>query len=151
MTLLLDTNVLLRVAQPSHPMHDAARRALELLNEDDVKLCIVPQIIYEYWVVATRPVENNGLGMSVDDADASVESLTGGLQLFRDERAVFDNWRQLVVSRNVKGKPAHDARIVASMMKHSVECLLTFNVSDFRRFTEINVFTPDDVIDGKRP
>lgn len=64
MTALLDTNILLRIATPNHPMHTTARHAVSKLQADGVRLVLVPQIVYEYWVVATRPAKENGLGMT---------------------------------------------------------------------------------------
>ncbi len=57
MRILLDTNVLLRIADKSHVMHQEAVDAVELLDERGHECVIVPQVIYEYWVVATRPLE----------------------------------------------------------------------------------------------
>ncbi|MCA1639831.1 MAG: hypothetical protein LC768_16145 [Acidobacteria bacterium] len=46
----------------------------------------------------------------------------------------------------VSGKTTHDARIVAAMQTHKIENLLTFNVSDFKRYSgAINIFAPQDV------
>lgn len=44
------------------------------------------------------------------------------------------------------GKQNHDARLVASMVAHSVPAILTFNAADFRRYTEIEVLTPAEVV-----
>ena len=57
MRILLDTNVLLGIADKSHVMHQEAVDAVELLDERGHECVIVPQVIYEYWVVATRPLE----------------------------------------------------------------------------------------------
>lgn len=64
MLVLLDTNILLRLAVPVHPMHLVARHAVIKLQANGDRLVLVPQNIYEYWVVATRPIPNNGLGFS---------------------------------------------------------------------------------------
>jgi len=45
-----------------------------------------------------------------------------------------------------EGKQNHDARIVAAMIVHSVPRILTFNDSDFRRYAEIDVISPDVVL-----
>jgi hypothetical protein len=55
MKVLLDTNILTRSAEPAHPMHVLARDAVKKLRSEDAKMFIVPQVIYEFWVVATRP------------------------------------------------------------------------------------------------
>ena len=37
---------------------------------------------------------------------------------------------------------AHDARLVAAMVRHSISHLLTFNEQDFARYNEIAVIVP---------
>jgi predicted nucleic acid-binding protein len=64
--------------------------------------------------------------------------------LFRDERAIFDRWRQLVEQHEVQGKSGHDTRLVAAMNRHRLSYLLTFNHSDFKRFKEITAVHPDN-------
>jgi len=51
-----------------------------------------------------------------------------------------------VVHHRVAGKQAHDARLVAAMLVHGVTHLLTFNTNDFKRFSEIMVVNPQNVI-----
>lgn len=55
MKILLDTNVLCRLIEQEHPHHVTAERAVLALRRDLHELCLVPQILYEYWVVVTRP------------------------------------------------------------------------------------------------
>ena len=45
----------------------------------------------------------------------------------------------------MKGKEAHDARIVAAMLAHRVSNLLTFNMGDFKRYTQITSVDLRDV------
>lgn len=60
--------------------------------------------------------------------------------LLRDERGVYARWVSIFVVTNcVQGKLAHDARLVAAMERHGLTNLLTFNKSDFARFSGINV------------
>ncbi len=146
MRILTDSNILLSLAQERHPHHSQADAALYTLRSGGDEPCVVPQIIYEYWVVCTRPVgSKNGLGMTVTDTASNVRSLKEVFPVYRDERAIFDRWEELVTRHEVKGKNAHDARIVAAMLHHRLTHLLTFNDSDFKRFTEITVLTPSGV------
>jgi predicted nucleic acid-binding protein len=96
MKVLLDSNVILRLFQPNHPHSPIAEAAILQLEQMRFSLCLVPQNIYEFWVVATRPVGQNGLGLSSDDARESVDGLLRQVQLLRDERGVFGNWISLV-------------------------------------------------------
>jgi predicted nucleic acid-binding protein len=70
--ILVDTNILLGAAQPSHVMHTTAVTAVERLRIAEEVLCMVSQVLYEFWVVATRQVELNGLGMTATEANADL-------------------------------------------------------------------------------
>jgi predicted nucleic acid-binding protein len=102
--------------------------------------------VYEFWVVATRALENNGLGMTVQQAKAKLEDLLLALVLLPDTPGIFPEWQRLVLETDCKGKPAHDARLVAAMNVHRVEEILTFNGSDFKRFRDITILDPMEIV-----
>ena len=146
MRILTDTNILLRLAEERHPHHTRADAALYALRSRGDEPCVVAQVIYEFWSACTRPVElKNGLGLTVTDTASKVRRLQQLFPLYRDEHAIFERWEELVTQHEVKGKKAHDARLVAAMLHHRLTHLLTFNDTDFKRFTEITVLTPSEV------
>ena len=146
MRIVTDSNILLRLVQGSHPHHKQADAALYALRSRGDEPCVVPQVIYEYWTVCTRPAESpNGIGMTVMETASTMRRLRQLFPLYRDERAIFERWEKLVTQHDVKGKNAHDARLVAAMLRHGLTHLLTFNGSHFKRFTEITVLTPSEV------
>lgn len=149
MRILVDTNLFARLAQPSHRHHTVARQALEILRTGNHELCTVPQVLYEFWVVGTRPPAENGLGMSVAEALSEVGEIKALFRLLRDERAIYPAWEQLVKAHDVKGKKAHDARLVAAMNRHRLTHLLTFNPDDFLRYSGITVLTPEAVMQNQ--
>lgn len=53
--ILLDTNVLTRMARSGDPQSGAARAAIGTLLARGERLIVVPQNLYEFWAVATRP------------------------------------------------------------------------------------------------
>jgi len=143
MLVLVDTNVLLRVVEPRHTQHAQAVAALRANRQAGHELCLVPQIHYEFWVAATRPIAQNGLSMTTTEAEAELQKLGPPLfRLLRDERAIYSPWRDLVGKYHVQGKQAHDARLVAAMQRHGLTHLLTFNVADFQRYPGINLLDP---------
>ena len=145
MTCLLDVNVLLRLTQPAHSQHQESVEALTIVQRQ--RPCVlVPQTLYEFWVVASRPVEVNGLGLSVSDVHQKITDFMNIFRLLRDERTIFENWLDLVVAHGIKGVRAHDARYVAAMKRHGIKYLLTFNERDFRKFSDIIVLTPSQTI-----
>ena len=151
MKVLIDTNILLRIAQLTSSDRPTAKSAIVSLVNADYQLCIVPQVIYEFWVVASRPVSANGLGMDPASTERSVNQILNDFDLLKDERGIFAIWQSLVRSRNVSGKTAHDARLVAAMQRHGIDAILTFNNSDFTRFSDIQVLTPLEVVNGRLP
>ncbi len=96
MSTLVDTNIVTRSAQPSHPMYQPAVDAVDLLTRQGELLCLVPQNIYEFWVVATRPVALNGLGLSVAEAQAQLAPLKQIFTLVHDTPLVLTQWEQLI-------------------------------------------------------
>jgi len=61
-TYLLDTNVVVRLMEPSAPEHVQVGNAVRTLISAGNTLVLAPQVLTELWVVATRPVEANGFG-----------------------------------------------------------------------------------------
>jgi predicted nucleic acid-binding protein len=148
MRILIDTNVLLRSIELGQSHHQSSVSAVDLLRKKKHDLCIVPQVLYEFWSVATRPIENNGLGMTPIDAHSEIILIQKLFHLLRDERGVYAYWEQLVSSHGVRGKQAHDARIAAAMQRHSVTHLLTFNTADFARFSFVTAVSPVSIMSG---
>ena len=150
MRVLLDTNVIARAAQPSLPEWLMIDSSLSELINQKAKLCIVPQTIYEFWVVATRPASQNGFGLAPNDAKSLIDSTLDQFTLLRDERGIFDLWSDLMTVHQVSGKGAHDGRLVAAMQRHAIVNMVTFNEADFKRYP-INVLTPQSILAGVKP
>jgi len=146
MNYLVDTNILTRLAEPGHAMHQPALDAVKLLASQGHKLHIVPQNLYEFWVVCTRPVSVNGMGKTAAEAAAELANLKALFLLLDETPAVFAVWEQLVSTMPVVGKNAHDARLVAAMKVHGLTHFLTFNAQDFRQYAGITSVTPADVL-----
>jgi len=145
MRILLDTNLLVRLAEIGTPQNIDARSAITSLQNLGHELCVVPQVIYEYWVVATRPTAFNGLGISIATADKAIEKWLQAFIFCSDEANIFLIWKKLVKQFQTSGKPAHDARLVAALQFHQLDALLTFNAVDFQLYTQLKVFTPEQV------
>ncbi len=145
MSVLVDTNLILRLTDPADPSHQQAADAVAALEAAGENLCLVPQCLYEFWAVATRPTASNGLGLSPTAASAALTGLRARFQVLDDTAAILPEWERLVVAHSVLGKNAHDARLAAAMLVHGVTHLLTFNDGDFRRFAGITVLTPASV------
>ncbi|MEZ6101653.1 MAG: type II toxin-antitoxin system VapC family toxin [Pirellulaceae bacterium] len=146
MKILLDSNILLRLSEPGHPHHVLASEAIQSLADQQHLMCVVPQNLYEYWVVATRPPADNGLGFTVEQAEQELAQICSLFSLHRDERTVLEHWRRLVVDHAVRGRKSHDARLVAAMQRHGMSHILTFNTSDFAAYPTIVVIEPQPAL-----
>jgi len=69
--ILLETNILLRYARATDPRFATVDTAIGAMRSNGDVICVVPQVIYEFWAAATRPVAANGLGLTVADGHHS--------------------------------------------------------------------------------
>lgn len=142
---LADTNVIVRWVLPHDPLSPAAVGAVDCLLRGGHEICVGHQNLVEFWAVATRPTEVNGLGMSPARAAEEVDKIQQFFPTLPDQAEVYDHWRELVGKYAVRGRQVFDARLVAVMLVHGLTHILTFNVDDFARFSEIEVIDPRDV------
>jgi predicted nucleic acid-binding protein len=133
MAYLLDTNILVRLANTTDPQHTVAARAVFELHRLGETLSLTPQVLVEFRNVATRATAQNGLGLSTALAEAKAAIFEGTFPLLPDTPDIFPAWKTLVGAVGVIGKQVHDARLVAVCHAHGVTHLLTFNVSHFAR------------------
>ena len=105
MSTLLDTNLLTRLANPAQPMHQVSLDSVAALLQQGEDLFLVPQNLYEYWTVATRPVAQNGLGLPPSQAAAEIARFHADFSVLDDLPAVLHLWEQLVVAHH-----AHSCR-----------------------------------------
>ncbi len=142
----LDTNVLLTATDESRPQHREAIRLLAESRRRGLRLAGSGQILREYMVVASRPLDANGLGLNVRDAVGNVNELRRHLQLFDETQDVARRLRQLALKHGLHGKRLHDANIVATMATHGIRKLVTQNQTDFAPFDEIDAVSLIDLV-----
>jgi predicted nucleic acid-binding protein len=133
MACLVDTNILVRLANSSDPQYpNAARAILELHRRGEV-VHITSQNLIEFRNVATRSITRNGLGLSPHVVEMKAAAFEGTYSLLVDTADIFPAWKGLVTAACVIGKQIHDARLVAVCQVHGVANLLTFNTAGFAR------------------
>jgi predicted nucleic acid-binding protein len=145
MSVLIDSNVLLRRAQPSHATHASAVQSVAKLLARNTPVYFTPQNITEFWSFATRPADKNGLGLSRKIVLAEVALIEELLTLLPDSPAIFPEWKRLVARYRVVGAKVHDARLAAVANVYGVKSILTFNTGDFVRFDHPAILHPSDI------
>ncbi len=147
MTYLLDTSILVRLANSSDRFYQSTLQAVIALHRHQAVLQITPQTLIEFRSVATRPIEVNGLGLSSKAATAQANQFEDLFSLLTDNALIFPLWKDLVDTVGVIGKQVHDARIVAVCLAHNISHLLTFNIQHFERLATygngVMVISPD--------
>ena len=142
---LIDTNVLLRSAVNTSARNSAAAGAVTILLAQGDELLLAPQVLMEFWSVATRPVAVNGFGWPIDVVRDESDRLLDQFPLLPETPAVFGEWLRLVTKHSVTGKQVHDTRLVAILNTHQVARLLSFNTNDFKVFGAIAI-SPDEIV-----
>lgn len=134
MSILADTNILLRRSQPDHPSHTLAVESVAKLLAAAEPVYFTLRNMSEFWNVATRPAAANALGVSLALALGEIEKIERFLTVLPDSPAVYGEWKRLVVQHGVLGSKVHDAKLVATMNVHGIRRIPTFNTEDFRRY-----------------
>jgi predicted nucleic acid-binding protein len=131
---MLDTNVLLAATDESRAQHDQALGVVNDWPGRGTTLYTSGQVMREYLAVATRPAEKNGLGMTLADALANVRAFRARTSLLAEDGKVADRLLTLLDDVACDGKQIHDANVVATMMVHGIDTIVTINLVDFARF-----------------
>ncbi len=131
---LLDTNILMRLSERASPMHTEAKNACRALAVSGAIVFITAQNLIEFWSVATRPIQQNGLGLTAAQAAAEIEKHKAAFRLLPDAPNVLTFWETLALRYNVQGAQVHDARLAAVALAYQVPNFLTFNGRHFARF-----------------
>ena len=136
MAHLIDTNLLVRLANTADASHAVAARAVLELHRGGEVLHLTSQVLIEFRNVATRPKAVNGLGLSTVDAESQALGFEAAFPLLAETPDIYPAWKTLVETLGVVGKQVHDARLVAVCNAHGVTHLLTFNASHFARMAK---------------
>jgi predicted nucleic acid-binding protein len=140
--ILVDTNILVRYARTTDADFATVDAAVTTLHANGDLLCVVPQNVYEFWAVATRPAAANGLGLSITECTSEVALIKRLFRLLQDMPGLFNEWERLVETYSCHGRVSFDARLVAAMRTHGVTRLLTFNTAHFARFPGVTILDP---------
>jgi hypothetical protein len=100
------------------------------------------QSLYEFWSVVTRPVSSNGFDLTPAEASTEIEQFRQDFLVVGERDDLFDRWLTLCTTYGIRGRPSHDARLVAAADVFGILQLLTLAASHFARFAHLQVITP---------
>ena len=139
--IFIDTNILLTASDSSREDYSFAQGIFNKIAISGCHPISSGQVLREYLVVATRPKNANGLGLSPGDAVHNIKEFEKRITIYEERKSTADLLQHLVVRYQLKGKRIHDANIAATMKTHGISFLLTQNTADFKCFDEIKAFT----------
>lgn len=82
------------------------------------------------------------MGFTTADASLLIRNVRAAFTVLAEPADLVDRWLMLCTRYDVKGRTAHDARIVALMAGNSISRILTLNFADFQRYEEIECIDP---------
>lgn len=120
MAYLLDTGILLRLANKRETRYAAVRAEVGALISRQEQLFITIQNFAEFCNVFTRPVSSNGFGLPPAAAVQTFEHEIGPICAFLAETdAVCTELKRLIQTYAVSGKQVHDARLAGLKHPHA--------------------------------
>lgn len=137
MAYLIDTSVLVRLANTADLQYSIAVAAVVELHRRGEVLHVTPQVLIEFRSVATRPTDVNGLGLSANDAARQSKIFEAVFPMLAETPGFYPAWQKVVDGLKIVGKQVHDARLVAVCHVYGISHLLSFNVAHFARMAKI--------------
>ena len=137
--VFLDTNILLAACDESRTKSADCRSLLESGLSGEQSLFTNGQVLREYLVVATRPIDANGLGMTPKFALANLAEFKRCTRVLDETADTSAQLEGLIERHKLKGKRIHDANLIATMLTHGIKRIATLNPGDFRIFKMVEI------------
>src|SRR3954465_12722121 len=101
MAFLIDTSILVRLANLGDALFPVADHAVVELHRRGESLHITSQNLIEFRNVATRPKSANGLGLAVPEAESKAAAFEAVYPLLPEIPDIFPAWKVLVAAAGV--------------------------------------------------
>jgi predicted nucleic acid-binding protein len=96
MGTLIDTGVLLRAFDARDQHYPSIRQTLRKLVDENERLTVTVQNMAEFWNVATRPSENNGLGLSAERVKRRLALIERFCEVLAEDTVSYQHWKRVV-------------------------------------------------------
>lgn len=150
MSFLIDSNVLISSYDETEKQHPESYMLVEKAIGGELQAFLAHQNLLEYLAVTTDPsrVKNP---LSVEKALTNIDFYTSHIAV------IFPKWTTLTTLKRLLGqKPAikgkiFDLYLVAAALDNGINHICTWNTSDFKGLSEVEVFTPTDILEKLIP
>ena len=129
--LLLDTNLLIYGLDAGSIFH---KKTVAILTDPNLELYTTTKNIAEYFAVCSKLIVNSDIVFQYyNDISDNVTIL------FPNEHSLA-HFTHLIKKYAPKGNRVYDTEITSIMLAYGITTLATFNVDDFKKMTEIDLF-----------
>jgi predicted nucleic acid-binding protein len=132
----VDTNILLRSLISQFPESDACKTLLIEQRQQNIRLWISRQVIRELLVQLTHE-RTLAIPMTGTQIRSQLQDVFALFTIADESTATTQKLLQLIEEYDVRSKQIHDANIVATMLVHEIDTLLTLNTGDFQRYQPV--------------
>ena len=103
-------------------------------------LYISRQVLREFFAISTNPKFFDE-PLTTDEACQLLSDFSQAFCVLDDAQIPLLN--SLLTKYQINKQKVHDTNLVATMIQSGISNLYTFNIKDFKLFTEINLLKPD--------
>ncbi|MFB2834747.1 type II toxin-antitoxin system VapC family toxin [Floridanema evergladense] len=139
--VFIDTNILVYANVQESPFHEVALQTIQNYYDAGFDLWISRQVLREYLRTLTRPqafVNPQPLAIVI----ARVRFFQTQFRIAEDNQQVTERLLRLMEQIPIGDRQVHDANIVATMLVYGINQILTNNVADFNRFSQVITVLP---------
>ncbi|MDR0625657.1 MAG: PIN domain-containing protein [Bifidobacteriaceae bacterium] len=129
--VFLDTNVFLAAVDLARPEKPHAVRVLKEWPAAGVALYTSTQVMREFLVVATRPTDANGLGLTLADALSNASEFAQVATVLPETLATWRKLLAVLPDSSISGARIHDANIAACALANGISTVVSANTADF--------------------
>jgi predicted nucleic acid-binding protein len=128
------------------PQHTASRALIDRAKAPHAGLCVLPQILAEFFAVVTNPKRVSPVRTSAEALQAVEQFLAlPGLTVLPLPTDVVTRWVQLARAKPVQKGEIFDLQAAAAMLSHGVKTVYTYNTADFQGIPGITALEPPAV------
>ena len=131
--MFIDTNILVNARFPSAAEHHVAREALTQAALSHERITISRQVLREYVAAITRQPDWQSI-ISRSEIVDDIWSMLDAFEVLENGPEVTRIFTDLLLEVDLAGRQVHDINIVATMLAHGEQRLLSLNARHFRHF-----------------
>ncbi len=139
--IFIDTNVLVYANNTLSPLCIPARAQLQQAFASYESVWLSRQVFREFAVIVSREMHSTGK-IDFQLLGKTIRRFEKDFFVAEDNPLITSKLLHLLEETNSSGKQVHDTNIVATMLVHDIQTLMTHNTEDFKRFSHLITLMP---------